>query len=239
MGVPEFKAHDNEMESPRDIKVSSGVDEKRVDASPDRWVPPGDWITRLVEEYSGQHGGETLPPGSSPNRIAIAILTMNEDESVKVLKTMIDEHRQDYTFDQAVMRRLTQLVEGNEACEMEYGEWAYAICKMAGLMNNWSPYAEVRAVTLPYDDPEETCESLRAYLLGFFWVCVCTAVNTCELAHRYLQVALLTLGSLCSTPARYLHPEFSCPADSRSYGPCYGYYSPGLGLEDPWYAIHS
>jgi hypothetical protein len=180
VGEPEFEADGNEMESAGDIK-GVGFDEKRIDASPDRWAPPEDWITRLVEEYSGQHGGETLPPGSDPQRIAVAILTMNEDESVKVLKSMIDEHRQDYTFDQAVMQRLKTLVEGNEACEMEYCEWAYVICKMAGLMNNWSPYTEVRAVTLPYDDPEEACESFRAYLLGFFWVCVCTAVNTCEL----------------------------------------------------------
>jgi hypothetical protein len=57
---------------------------------------------------------------------------------------------------------------------------AYLCCKTAGKMQNWSPYAEVRAVTLPYDDPEEPCESVRAYVLGFFWVCVCTAVNTCE-----------------------------------------------------------
>jgi hypothetical protein len=181
MGAPELVAVEKEMYSSGDVKVV-GVDEKRIDTSPDRWVPPNEWLMRLVDEYSGQHGGnsETLPAGSDANRIALAVLTMNEEESVKVLRSIIAGHQQDYTFDQALMHRLTELVEGNEACRMEYGEWAYVICKTAGLVHNWSPYTEVRAVTLPYDDPEEACESFRAYILGIFWVCVCTAINTCE-----------------------------------------------------------
>jgi hypothetical protein len=70
---------------------------------------------------------------------------------------------------------------------MEEGEWAYVTCKTAGLVNNWSPYAEVRAVTLPYDDPDEPCESIRAYLVGFFWVCCASAVNTCKLFLVFIE----------------------------------------------------
>lgn len=184
MGVPELEPVDLDKDrySPGEVKVA-GVDEKRIDASPDRWVPPNEWLQRLIDEYGGQHGGEseTLPAGSDPNRVADAIFSMNEDESVKMLKSIMEAHHQDYTFDQKLMHRLAELVEGNQACEMEYGEWAYVTCKTAGLLHNWSPYAEVRAVKLPYDDPEEACESFRAYILGFFWVCVCTAVNTCML----------------------------------------------------------
>ena len=98
-----------------------------------------------------------------------------------MLKSIMEAHHQDYTFDQSLIHCLAELVEGNQVCEMEYGELAYVTCKTAGLLRNWSPYAEVRAVTLPYDDPEEACESFRAYILGFFWVCVCTAINTCML----------------------------------------------------------
>jgi hypothetical protein len=79
-----------------------------------------------------------------------------------------------------MLARVRELIQGHESCGMEQGEWAYEVCKRAGLCHNWSPYAEVRAVTLPYDDPDEACESFRAYLLGYFWVCVCTMVNTCE-----------------------------------------------------------
>jgi len=174
MGVPELVGVDT-----FDDLKSVGINEK-IDALSDRWVPPDEWLMRLVDEYGGQHGGETLPAGSDPNRIAVAVFTMNEEESVKILKAIIDGHQHDYTFDQVLMHRLTELVEGNHACGMEYSEWAYVTCKTAGLIHNWSPYAEVRAVTLPYDDPDEPCESIRAYILGFFWVCVCTAVNTCK-----------------------------------------------------------
>lgn len=124
---------------------------------PDWWAPPAEWVARLLDEYTGQHGGdtETLPAGSDPDRVVAAVLTLNEEESVKVLRAVIADHHQDYTFDRVQMNRLKELVEGHEACEMEYGEWSYSVAKMAGYMQNWSPYAEVRAVTLPYDDPEE------------------------------------------------------------------------------------
>lgn len=169
------------MDLPNDSKVASF--NEKTESSPDRWVPPNEWLSRLVDEYSGKHGGETetLPPGCDPNQAAVAVFTMNEEESVKVLRSIIENHQQDYTFDHVQMQRITELVQGNEACDLEYGEWAYVTCKTAGLMHNWSPYAEVRAVTLPYDDPDEPCESIRAYILGFFWVCVCTAINTCKL----------------------------------------------------------
>lgn len=165
-----------------DVRVV-GVEEKGRDASlSDRWTPPNEWLQRLVDEYSGEHGGqsETLPAGSDPDRIATAIFTLNEEESVKILQSLVDGHLKDYTIDHNLLRRCAELVEGNTACGMEYGEWAYVTCKTAGLIHNWSPYAEVRAVTLPYDDPDEPCESIRAYVVGFFWVCCATAVNTCE-----------------------------------------------------------
>jgi hypothetical protein len=149
--------------------------------SPDEF-PPTEWLERLKAEYSGQHQGETLPAGCDPDRMAAAILTLNVDESVKVLKDLLVSQKDDYTIDRRMMSHLSDLTQGSEACEMERDEWVYQVCKHAGLCRNWSPYAEVRAVTLPYDDMEESCESFRAYLLGYFWVCVCTSVNTCRLA---------------------------------------------------------
>jgi hypothetical protein len=142
--------------------------------------PPVEWLERLKAEYTGQHAGETLPPGCDPDRMATAVLTLDLEESVEVLKDLLVSQKDDYTIDQRMLARLRELVQGHEACEMTMGDWSYEVCKRAGLCHNWSPYVEVRAVTLPYDDVEETCESLRAYLLGYFWVCVCTGINTCE-----------------------------------------------------------
>lgn len=157
------------------------IDEKRAsNTSQDSWAPPEEWLVRFKEGYTGQHGGETLPPGSDPDRVAEAVFTMNEEKSVEFLRSVIRNHADDYSFDTVLMHRCKDLVGGNQACEMEEGDWAYETCRTAGMIDNWSPYAEVRAVTLPYDDVDEACETFRAYLLGLFWVCVCTAINTCE-----------------------------------------------------------
>jgi hypothetical protein len=85
----------------------------------------------------------------------------------------------DYNFDTVFFEKIKLLVQGPEACGYEHGDWAYMTSRAAGYIHNWSPYAEVRAVTLPYDDPAEPCETFRAYFLGFFWVIIVTGVNTC------------------------------------------------------------
>ncbi|KAI0481607.1 oligopeptide transporter 2 [Xylaria cf. heliscus] len=196
---------------------------EKTDALSDHWVPPNEWIARFLDEYSGNHGGntETLPAGSDPDRVAASVFTMNEEESVNILRSIIRDHQDDYTFDQAQMSRIAQLVEGNEACDMEYGEWAYVTCKTAGLMYNWSPYTEVRAVTLPYDDVEEACESIRAYFLGFFWVCVCTALNTffaprqpgISIPNQVVQLLLVPMGRAMA----YVIPDWGFKIRGKRY----------------------
>lgn len=171
--------------SPGDVKVLD-VNEKALYTTTsldDSWTAPDEWHQRLVAEYTGQHDGksETLPAGSDPERVATAILTLNEEESLKILKDLVKNCHNDYTIDHVLIERCKELLEGSAACELGHDDWAYVICKTAGTVHNWSPYAEVRAVTLPYDDPEEPCESIRAYVVGFFWVCVASAVNTCKL----------------------------------------------------------
>ena len=165
---------------------SSDHDDKRIaydekkELSAEPWTPPQDWIQRLIAEYDGQHDGEALPPGADIPRVATSILTLNEEQALETIHSYLRSQENDYTIDQKLLQRLGELTQGNEFCHMERGDWEYETCKMAGIVHNWSPYAEVRAVTLPYDDMEETCESFRAYVLGFFWVCVVTAVNTCK-----------------------------------------------------------
>lgn len=170
-----------------DHTIDIEQDDRKNEIDAEDQFPPEGWFERLKAEYTGQHGGETLPAGCDPDRMVAAILTLNEDESVQVLEDLLVSQREDYTIDRQMMARLRELIRGNKACDMEQGEWAYEVCKRAGLCHNWSPYAEVRAVTLPYDDADEACESFRAYVLGYFWVCVCTAVNTCKLS-SYLRI---------------------------------------------------
>lgn len=95
-----------------DVKVA-GANEKQIDGydlSPslsDRWLPPEEWLERFVQEYSGQHGGdsETLPAGADPNRVATSVLTFNEEESVRRLESLIQDHQDDYTIDHNLLKR--------------------------------------------------------------------------------------------------------------------------------------
>lgn len=163
------------------IESKDKLQDEKVETVPECSVPE-DWISRFIDEYTGEHSGqsETLPPGSDPERTARAVLTMHQDEAVKLLKERLDAPDHDYNFDTVLFERIKTLVQGFEASGYEYGDWAYITSKTAGFIHNWSPYAEVRAVTLPYDDPAEPCETFRAYFLGFFWVIIVTAVNTCK-----------------------------------------------------------
>ncbi|ORX40798.1 OPT oligopeptide transporter protein-domain-containing protein [Kockovaella imperatae] len=139
---------------------------------------PQDWYERLKDEYSGHHELESLPPGCDPDRFAVAIFTMDENQSAECLANILNNLHNDYTFDLTQVARMRELIAGPESCGLAHEEWAYQVCKMAGIFHNWSAYLEVRAVTLPYDNVEEPCETFRAYLVGFFWVLVMTAVNT-------------------------------------------------------------
>lgn len=209
-----------------DEKTFTGIypDEEKLQDSA-QWTPPEDWLERLKDEYSGRHERESLPPGCDPDRFAVAILTMNEEQAVECLNDIIENLHNDFTFDRAQAARMKELASGNQTCGLDYSEWAYQVCKMAGILHNWSAYLEVRACTLPYDDVNEPCESLRAYLVGFFWVIVITAVNTCECGNSPEPISRfkLTSLSLCSSTARYLDSESSrsitmCAYGSRSGG---------------------
>lgn len=240
------------------INEKAGTDEPA-----ETWIAPEEWLERFKSEYTGQHGGETLPPGSDPDRVAEAIFTMSVSQSVDRLRSIIVDQAQDYSFDTVLMRRCKDLVEGREACAMKQEEWEYYVCRTAGLIHNWSPYTEVRAVTLPYDDTDETCESVRAWVLGMFWVIVCTSVNTCEpelllYTVSYAQcvrtfqgsdkavwcplvlgnLANRVLHSLRSPPAGHINPWCCSATAPGAHGPPHGEDSPRLGLDHPRKALH-
>lgn len=177
------------------LKTNIEYDEKAIPS-----FPPVEWLQRIKDEYSGQHGGETLPAGCNIDRMATSVLTIPEDESLQVLQELLISQKDDYTIDQKMLARFRELLQGPEACEMERGDWSYEVCKWAGLCSNWSPYPEVRAVTLPYDDADEACESFRAYVLGYFWVCVCTAFNSCKFS---LVLPYQVMGKAMQQPSSY------------------------------------
>jgi len=170
--------HHNEKDSNSDVHAE--IHDAKGISPPGEWQCPPDWAERMRNEYSGNHEGETLPTGSDVDRVIAAVMTFGPEEAVKKLEQAIDIHHRDLSFMKPYMERIKLLVQGPEASGLDYEDWQYVVCKQAGLIFNWSPYPEVRAVTLPYDDIEEPCETVRAYVLGMFWCIGCTIVDTCR-----------------------------------------------------------
>lgn len=184
--TPPEASNDELADAPIDEKYSdekAHIEEvevlKPTGADTEDWTCPPAWHARLVDEYTGNHEGETLPPGANVDRAVDAILTMGPEESVHTLRETLVWHARDLTFMDTARANIERLLQGHEACGLDYDDWAYQTCKTAGRIANYSPYPEVRSVTLPYDDVDEPCESIRAWVLGMFWLIGCTCVNTC------------------------------------------------------------
>jgi hypothetical protein len=202
-----YSLHISDIDANRNIDTYD--DEKERDIAT-TWSPPEEWLERLKDEYSGRHAGEALPPGCDPDRFAPAILTMNEEQAVECLRDIVENLDNDYTFDLVQAVRINELIAGPGSCNLEPSEWSYQVCKMAGICHNWSAYLEVRACTLPYDDVEEPCETFRAYLVGFFWVIIMTAVNTCTChwvttAYAEITQSLLLASLVYQSPIKCLN----------------------------------
>ncbi|KAM9937019.1 hypothetical protein OXX80_003435 [Metschnikowia pulcherrima] len=56
-------------------------------------------------------------------------------------------------------------------------DWALQVKTEAGIIEFHSPYAEVRAVTEPYDDVELPVETLRVYIVGIIWTAIGAFIN--------------------------------------------------------------
>lgn len=59
----------------------------------------------------------------------------------------------------------------------EVFDWKFQSKMEAALIEYYSPYPEVRAVTNCYDDPTMYCETPRVYLVGLVWCVLATFVN--------------------------------------------------------------
>lgn len=89
--------------------------------------------------------------------------------------------------------------------EADIFDWELQVKTEAGIIAYHSPYPEVRAVTDPYDDPNEYCETFRVYLLGIIWTAIGSFVNeffmerqpAITLNASVVQLLLYPSGVLC------------------------------------------
>lgn len=88
------------------------------------------------------------------------------DAAKEVLAEALVEHSDDPNFNRPTYEKLEELLKGPEFFQGPIEDYEFEIKIEAALIADWSPYPEVRAVTQISDDPTESCETLRVYILG-------------------------------------------------------------------------
>ncbi|KAL6454682.1 LOW QUALITY PROTEIN: OPT2 Oligopeptide transporter 2 [Candida maltosa Xu316] len=96
-------------------------------------------------------------------------------------------------------------VESGTKVTSEIVDWDLQVRLEAVLIAYWSPYPEVRAVTVPYDDPTVPVETFRVYLIGIIWTAIGAVINqffterqpSITLAMSVVQVFLYPSGLIC------------------------------------------
>lgn len=102
---------------------------------------------------------------------------MTDDEARQILINGLDYHDDDWNFPQASREKFQLLLQGPKACDMDEYTYSLSIRSEATLLHYFSPYAEVRAVCDPYDDPTIAVETIRSYFLALLWSLAGITVN--------------------------------------------------------------
>ncbi|ODQ79362.1 hypothetical protein BABINDRAFT_161768 [Babjeviella inositovora NRRL Y-12698] len=167
--------------------------------------------------HAGLEDLDDLPVEAEYMIIKVDNLTI--DESLEILKDAIVYHKGDVNFLPDEYNQMVALVkEGAPVLESDTGlhaaekfnlkdkenfkdstddkgsyisDWEFECRLLASLIHFHSPYAEVRAVTDPYDDPSVPVETIRSYFLAFIWTVIGSGVNE-FFSHRQPSISLDT-----------------------------------------------
>lgn len=71
----------------------------------------------------------------------------------------------------------------------EVVDWNLQVKLEAVIIAYWSPYAQVRAVTDPFDDPTIPVETLRMYIISIVWIALSAVINQ-FFSERYPSISL-------------------------------------------------
>ena len=140
-------------------------------------------LSREMERRVMAYYGRELDESETAPRRDIAtiighITEISEDEAMTIILDAISYHSIDPNFPSAMMTKIKRLSLGYKEAEMDVAEWLFDLKLEAVIIHYHSPYPEVRAVTDPFDDPDESCETPRAYFLGMCFMAGATSLNT-------------------------------------------------------------
>lgn len=140
------------------------------------------------------------------------------EECFRILEEAIVYHKNDPCLDRAVYDSWLKLSDCHKNDKLDE-ETMYKAKFESFLIHEWSPYEEVRAVTLPSMD-SGNCETLRVYVLGIFWACVGSCLDTFFMT-RFPSIGLgtgaiqLILAFCGKMWARAAHYRYKRPGGGR------------------------
>ncbi|QPG74451.1 hypothetical protein FOA43_001781 [Brettanomyces nanus] len=98
------------------------------------------------------------------------------EDALEILRTVEKNHKNDLNFPKTSKKKIEQLLHQPELFSKD--EYDFGAKAEAAVIYYFSLYPEVRAVTAPQDDPEEPCETIRAYILGLAWAVIGQFINS-------------------------------------------------------------
>ncbi|AOW06920.1 OPT oligopeptide transporter protein-domain-containing protein [Yarrowia lipolytica] len=166
-----------------------------------------DWVAQKLGVPPNDIDG-TYP--AEVHFMAEKFAAMTEDEALVICKENLAYHQVDPNFREEYKIELEELlnsyhgshdptqqsvyVDEKEDHDVDPTERAMLLRYWATIFYWWSPYPEVRSVTDPFDDVNQTTLTWRVYVVGTIWVAVAAFVNT---FFHPRQPAISLSGSVC------------------------------------------
>ncbi|KAK8017489.1 hypothetical protein PG993_013815 [Apiospora rasikravindrae] len=147
---------------------------------------------RIATYYRQRAEANHIAPSADIEYVLNQILSMNEDEAVRILVGAIAHHNDDPNFPAATLVRMRRIVTGsrancnggNAATPMDPGEpaeagitapitkedCAFELKTEAAIYYHHSPYPEVRSVAIPGNNPSTPFKTVRAYFLRISFI---------------------------------------------------------------------
>lgn len=133
---------------------------------------------KVAELYGRKAEQDEIAPRADVTAILDRIISMADEEAVEVLLEAAEFHKDDPNFPSYTMDKIRRLVQGAKVADVDIADWSFEVRTEACMIRYHSPYAEVRSVTLPIDDPDLPVETIRSYFLGLVFMSGATALNT-------------------------------------------------------------
>ncbi|KAK6456528.1 OPT oligopeptide transporter protein-domain-containing protein [Scheffersomyces xylosifermentans] len=152
------------------------------------------FMIEKIENLTEEESLEILKSAELELRDDVNVLTADMDLYVKLIEqapsdlgsgvgnklrtNFADEKKSPLDVHESSIAEVASLSSSNEY-ERYYDivDWSLQVRIEAALIAYHSPYAEVRAVTDPYDDPSIPVETFRVYLLGIIWTAIGAFIN--------------------------------------------------------------